>query len=77
VDELFQIPLKVLVVDGFMPLTVIEGIILFCSGECGVVLYWSRIFDQRLVLDGIEDLVDWEPERGEVFCLLEGLERTR
>jgi len=29
-----------------------------------------------LILDGVEDLVDGEPERGEVLCRFEDLKRT-
>ena len=62
-DKLFQVPLKVLVVDGFVPLAVVEGTVLFCSREYEIVL------DQSF-----EDLVDGKLEWGEVLCRLEGLE---
>jgi len=36
-------------------------------------LYWIGLgrLTPQLVLDGVEDLVDGEPERGEVLCRLE------
>ena len=63
--------------DGSVPLTIVEGTILFCSRECGIVLDRSWMLDPRLVLDGVEDLVDGEPERGEVLCQLKGLGQTQ
>ena len=60
-----------------MPLTEVEGTILFCSGECRVVLDRSWMPDLQLVLDCVEDLVDGKPEWGNVLCRLKGLERTR
>ena len=59
--------------DGFVPLAVMKGTILFYSGKCGVVLDQSRTPDPRLVLDGVDE----EPEQDEVLCRLEGLEQTR
>ena len=44
-----------------MPFAV-EGTILFCSGECAIVLDQSRTSKPRLVLDSVEDLIDGEHE---------------
>jgi len=63
-------------VDDFVPLAVVEGIILFYSGECGVVLDQSWTSDSRLIFDGVEDLIDRKLERDEVIYRFEGLERT-
>ena len=60
-----------------MRFTVMVRAVLFCSENCRIILDWSWVSDSRLVLDGIEDLVDGEPERSEVFCRLESLEQTR
>jgi len=75
-DELFQVPPKVLTMDGAVSLVVMKGAILFYPRERGVILDRSRMPDSRLLLDGIEDLIDGEPERGEVLCQFEGLEQT-
>jgi len=53
--------------DGFVPLTVVVGAVLFCPGMRGVVLYGSRTPRPGLVLDGVEDFVDREPERSELL----------
>ena len=76
-DELFLIFLEAPAVDGLVPFAVRIRTILFCSGKCRIVPDWSRESEPRLVLDGIEDLVDAEPERSEVLCRLVGLEKTR
>jgi len=47
--------------DGLVPLTVV-GAVLFCFGMRGIVLDKSRTPDPELVLDGVEDFVDGEPE---------------
>ena len=60
--------------DGLMSLTVVVSIVFFRSGECRVVLDRLRMPYPRLVLDGIENFVDEEPQRSEVLFHLEGLE---
>ena len=62
--------------DGLVPLIVMVETVLFCSGKCRILPDWSRIPDPQLVLDGIENLVDEEPERSEVLFQLESLNRT-
>ena len=42
-----------------------------------IVLDRSWTPDPSLILDGVEYLVDGEPEQVEVFCQLDGLEWTR
>jgi len=68
VDELFQVLLEGPTVDGLVPLTVMVIGIFFCSEKHGIVPNWSLASNSLLVLDGIEDLVDGEPQRSEMFC---------
>jgi len=75
-DKLFQVFLEAPAVDSLVPLTVVVRTTLFYSEKCRFVSDWSRASDPRLVLDGVEDLVDGEPKQSEVLCWLEGLERT-
>ena len=60
--------------DNFVPFTVVVGAVLFCSGMREVILDGSRMPDQRLILDGIEDFVDAESERSELLYQLVGSE---
>ena len=76
-DELFLIFPEAPAVDGLVPFAVGVRTILFCSRKCRIVSDWSRASDPPLVLDGIEDLVNGEPERSKMLCRLEGLEKTR
>ena len=69
-DELFQVSSKVLTMDGSVPLAVMEGTILFCSGKFEVVMDRSRTSDPQLVLDSVEDLVNRKHEWGECFISL-------
>ena len=46
-------------------------------GECRVVLDRLRVLYPRLVLNGIADFVDGEPQLSEVLFHLEGLELVR
>ena len=48
--------------DGYVPLVVMEGTIIFCYGECGIVLNLSQTSDSRLFIDVVEDLVDGKLE---------------
>ena len=41
-----------------MFLAFMKGVVLRCSEECRVMLDWLRVSDLRLVLDGVEDLID-------------------
>ena len=52
------------------------GAILFCSRKRGVVLDGSQMPDPGLILDGVEDFVDGEPERSELLYQLVGSEWT-
>ena len=76
-DKLFHVLPKALVVDGFVPFIVAVETILFCSEKCRIVPDWSRAYDPWLVLDGIGDLIDGEPERSKVLCQLEGSEQIQ
>jgi len=60
-----------------VPLPVVEGIVLFCSGKYSIVPGWSWAPDPYFVIYGVENLIDGEPEQGEVLCQLKCLERTR
>ena len=53
--------------DGLVPLTVMLRIIFFLSRQCGDVLDWPRTFNPWLILDGIEDFIDGEPQRSEAL----------
>ena len=76
-DEFFQVPSEVPTMDGLMPLTVVVGASLFCSGMRGVMLDGSRTPDSGLILDDVEDYVDGDPERSELLCQLVGSERAQ
>jgi len=60
--------------DGLVPLIVVVRALLFCSGIREVILVRSRMPGPEVVLDGIKDFVDGEPEQSELFCWLVGLE---
>jgi len=66
-NDLFQVLLEALAVDDFAPHTVGKSNILLLLGG-GVVMNWSRTSDPWLDLDNVEDLVDGESQRSEVFC---------
>ena len=51
--------------------------ILFCSGECRVVLDWPQASHPLLVLDGIEDFINGEPQQSVVLFHLEVLRWIR
>ena len=57
--------------------SVMIGVALFCLKMRGVVLDGSHTPNPGLVLDGVEDLVEGESERSELFCRLLGSERAR
>ena len=59
---------------GHLSLSVMIGAIFFCSGECGIVLNWSRVLNPWLVLDVVEDLIDEESQRSEMMLCPEGSE---
>ena len=73
-DKFFQVLSQTSVVDGLVPLTVIVRTVFFHSEKCKVVLDWLRALYPRLVLDGVENFVDGEPQQSEVLFHLEGLE---
>ena len=76
-DKYFQVLPEVFAVDGLVSLTVMVRAVFFRFVECWVILDWLWAPDPRLVLDGIEDLIDREPEKNEVLCQLENLDWTR
>jgi len=53
--------------DGLVPLTIVVGAVLFCSGTRGVILDRSQTSDPKLSPNGVEDFVDGEPERSELL----------
>ena len=63
--------------DSLVSLTFMEGTILFCFEKCRLILDWLRLSYLRLVLDSIENLIDGEPQQGEVLFHSEGSERIQ
>ena len=59
-DELFQVLLEGLTVDGLVSIIVMVGAIFFCFRKRGIIPDWSRAPNSRLILDGVKDLVDVE-----------------
>ena len=49
----------------FMLFSVMKETILFYSGRCRIILDWSRVSDQLLVFDGVEDFNNGETELSE------------
>jgi len=45
-----------------MLLAIMEEAVLLCYGESRIMLDWLWAHDPRLALDGVEDLVDREPQ---------------
>ena len=70
VDKFFQVLPQTSAVDDLVSFAFMKETILFHS-ECRVVLDRHRAPYPRLVLDGIEDLIDGKPQRGEVLFHLE------
>ena len=75
-DKIFQVLLEGPAVDNFVSFTIMIGVILFCSEKCEIVLNWSWISNPWLVLDGVEDLINGELQKSEVFLQLVGSEWT-
>ena len=63
--------------DGLMLLAIMVRAVLFCSGMRGVIMDGSRMPDPQLVLDGVEDLFDGEPQLSELLNRLVGSERAQ
>jgi len=76
-DKFFQVPPEALAVDDMVSFTVMIRIVLFCSGECGVVLGRPRTPHPWLIFDGIEDFIDGELQRSEMLFHLEVLGRIQ
>jgi len=76
VDEHFEVLSKAPTMSDLVLLTIVVKAILFCSGMRGAVLDGSQTPDSGLILDGVEDFVDGEPERSELLYRLVGSERT-
>ena len=73
-NELFQVLLESPAVNDLVSLTVMIRAIFFCSEKRGIVSNWSQTPDSRLVLDGIEDLVDGESQQSEMMFRSESSE---
>ena len=73
-DKFFQVPLEASGAGGLVSLTVVVRAVIFHSGKCRVVLDRLQAPYSRLVLDGTEDFVDEDPQRGEVLFHFEGSE---
>ena len=76
-DKFFHVLLEGSAMDGLLPLTVIKKTIFFHFGENRVVSDQLWALNPWLVLDGVEDFVNEEPQRSEVLFHLEGLEWIR
>jgi len=74
-DKFFQVPTEISTTSGLVSLSFVQEIVLFCFEKCGVMLDRLRGFYPRLALDGIEDVVDGEPQRGKVLLCSVGSER--
>ena len=70
----FQVFPEVSVVDGLVSLTVVVRTVFFRSEDCRVVLDRLRALYPRLILNGIENFIDGEPQQSEVLFHLESLE---
>jgi len=58
--------------DDFVSFAVMIGAIYVCSRKYGIVLDWSQTPNPRLVLDGVEYLVDRESQWSEMLFHPEG-----
>ena len=59
--------------DCSVSFTIVIRAIIFCFGECRVVLDRPQTLHPRLIFDGIEDFVDGESQRSEMLSHLEVL----
>ena len=75
-DKPFQVSSEAPAMNGFVPLTVVVGVLLFCPVMRGTVLYVSQTPDLGLILDAVEDCVDKKPERSGLLYRCVGLEQT-
>ena len=76
-DGLFQVPSEAPAMDGLVPFIVMVEAVFFCFRMRRVVLDGSRLPDPGLILDGVEDLIEGEPERSDLLYRLVGSERDR
>ena len=60
--------------DNLVSLALMIGVVLFYSIKYNIVPDWFWAPYPRLVLDGVEELVDGEPQQSELMFYLEGLE---
>ena len=74
-DEIFKVPPKVRAIDGLMSLAIIVRAILSAPDARGHIV-WVSDTDPRLVLDGVEELVDREPQWSELLRLPVGSKRA-
>ena len=70
VDKFFLIPPQTSAVGSLMSLTVVVRTVFFHSGEYKVVLNRLRALYSQLVLNGVIDFVDREPQWSEVLFIL-------
>ena len=61
-DEPLQVLPEASAVDGLVPLTIVVKAVFFYSGEYGI-LDCFRTSHQWLVLNGVENFVDGEPQQ--------------
>ena len=75
-DELFQIPSEGPTIDDLVPFTFVVGAVFLRPGKRRIVLDRLRAFDPRWILEGVEQFVDRELQRSEVFHWSVSSERT-
>ena len=66
-NELFQVLSEGPTVDGLVPFGFVVGAVFLRSEKRGIVLDLSWTSDPWLILDGVEDLIDREPQWSEVY----------
>ena len=53
--------------DGLVPFSLMKGAIFLRLEQWEIVMEWPWMYYPWLVLDGVEDLIDWELQQSEVF----------
>ena len=76
-DKFFKVPPEVFAVDSLMSLAVLVRTVIFRFRKYKIVLDRLPASYPLLVLDGTEDLINGEPQWGEVLFRAEGPEWTR
>ena len=61
-DKFVHVAPETSIVSTLVSLALVEGIMPFCFGKCGIIFDRLQMSYLRLVIDGIEDVTDWEPQ---------------